>query len=122
MLYNDESFRNNLHSSSYSAPLKYKLDVYKLTVVMFPFLFSGRNGHAFICISLTAAVMLYLSGLLLMKTSHCVVTTKAGASLLVKSATNTTSGFLTTMFISIVDTGCTGASKREIKLDRLFKD
>lgn len=56
-----------------------------------------------------AAVTVLLSGSPLQQISHCVVMTKAGASFLVMSATNTISGFFIRIFISHFPKFCTGA-------------
>lgn len=64
--------------------------------------------------SLMTAVICDPSAPLFITTSHCVVMTRAGASARVRSATNTTSGFLIRMFISVFD-ATTGAAAEEVK-------
>lgn len=61
-----------------------------------------------------AAVIVLFSKSPCQQISHCVVMTKAGASFLVISATNTISGFLIIILISHFSDCCTSA-KIEIK-------
>lgn len=80
----------------------------ELTVVILPFLLTGRNGHALTWRSLMAAVILLFSWSPFQQISHCVVMTKAGASFLVISATNTISGFLIRILTSHFSDCCIG--------------